>query len=58
MLAALEAAWSRQGMQLRLAEAHADVRDILRAEGLEARVSGIDRRTSVEDIVTSFRPVS
>ena len=36
MLAALEAAWSRQGMQLRLAEAHADVPDILRAEGLRA----------------------
>ena len=58
MLAALEAPWSRQGMQLRLAEAHANVRDILRAEGLEARVSRIDRRTSVEDIVAAFRPVS
>ena len=58
MLADLEEVWARQGIQLRLADAHADVRDILRAEGLEARVSRIDRRTSVEDIVTAFRPVS
>jgi MFS superfamily sulfate permease-like transporter len=58
MLTDVEAGWARQGIQLRLADAHADVRDILRAEGLEARVSRIDRRTSVEDIVTAFRPVS
>jgi MFS superfamily sulfate permease-like transporter len=58
MLAALEEAWARQGIQLRLADAHADVRDMLRAAGLEARVSRIDRRTSVDDIVTAFRPVS
>jgi MFS superfamily sulfate permease-like transporter len=58
MLADLEETWSSQGIQLRLADAHADVRDMLRAEGLEARVSRIDRRTSVEDIVASFRPVS
>ena len=58
MLADLEEAWARQGIQLRLADAHADVRDVLRAEGLEARVSRIDRRTSVEDIVAGFRPVA
>jgi len=58
MLADLEATWASQGMQLRIAEAHADVRDMLRAEGLEARVSRIDRRTSVADIVAAFRPVS
>jgi sulfate permease, SulP family len=58
MLAALEEAWARQGIQLRLADAHADVRDMLRAAGLEARVSRIDRRTSVDDIVIAFRPVS
>ena len=58
MLADVEEAWARQGIQLRLADAHADVRDMLRAEGLEARVSRIDRRTSVEDIVAAFRPVS
>jgi len=58
MLAEVEAAWASQGKQLRLAEAHADVRDILRAEGLEAHGSRIDRRTSVEDIVAAFRPVS
>jgi MFS superfamily sulfate permease-like transporter len=58
MLADVEEAWVSQGMQLRLADAHADVRDTLRAEGLEARVSRIDRRTSVEDIVAAFRPGS
>ena len=58
MLADLEEAWARQGIQLRLADAHAEVRDILRAEGLEARVNRIDRRMSVEDIVAAFRPVS
>jgi hypothetical protein len=58
MLADLEEAWARQGMQLRLAEAHAEVRDILRAEGLEARVSRIDRRTSVDAIVAAYRLVS
>ena len=58
MLADVEEVWARQGIQLRLADAHADVRDLLRAEGLEARVSRIDRRTSVEDIVAAFRPVS
>jgi sulfate permease, SulP family len=58
MLAEVEEVWARQGIQLRLADAHADVRDLLRAEGLEARVSRIDRRTSVEGIVAAFRPVS
>jgi sulfate permease, SulP family len=58
MLADLEEAWTRQGIQLRLAEARADVRDMLRAEGLEERVSRIDRRMSVDAIVTAFRPVS
>ena len=58
MLADVQEVWSRQGIQLRLADAHAEVRDILRAEGLEARVNRIDRRTSVDDIVMAFRPVS
>ena len=57
MLADLEDAWARQGMQLRLTDAHADVRKTPRAEGLEDRVSRIDRRTSVEDLVAAFRPV-
>jgi sulfate permease, SulP family len=58
MLADVEDAWASQGMQLRLVEAHADVRDTLRAAGLEERISRIDRRTSVEDIVAAFRPGS
>jgi len=40
---------------LRLAEAHSEVRDILRAEGLEGRTGTISRRTSVEELVGTLR---
>ena len=39
---------------LRLAETHAEVRDLLRAEGLGTKVGTIDRFTSVADAVESF----
>ena len=39
---------------LRLVEAHADVREVLRAEGVDARVGAISRRTSVEDAIRAF----
>jgi high affinity sulfate transporter 1 len=42
------------GAVLRLAEAHAEVRDLLRAEDLETRVGRIDRFTSVADAVEDF----
>jgi high affinity sulfate transporter 1 len=58
MLADVQEAWAVQGIQLQLAEARADVRDTLRAAGLEARGIQIDHRTSVDDIVAAFRPVS
>jgi hypothetical protein len=40
---------------LRLAETHAPSRDLLRAEGFDARVGGIDRFTSVADAVERFQ---
>jgi anti-anti-sigma regulatory factor len=58
VLADVQEVWAQQGIQLRLTEARADVRDTLRAEGLEERVSRIDRMVSVDDIVTAFRPKS
>ena len=51
MLAALQEKLAAEGITLRLAEAHATVRDILRAEGLEERVGPIDRRISLNDVV-------
>ncbi len=51
MLCALHRDLASLGVHFRLAEAHAAVRDILRAEGLEERVGAIDRRSSVEDVI-------
>jgi sulfate permease, SulP family len=51
MLARLHAELQAAGMRLRLVAAHAAVRDILRAEGLEASVGDFGRRTSVADVV-------
>jgi hypothetical protein len=39
---------------LRLAEVHAEARDILRVGSLEAKVGRIDRFTSVADVVERF----
>jgi SulP family sulfate permease len=44
----------KRGIALRLAETLAEARDLLRAEGLETRVGGIDRFTSVADAVEQF----
>jgi hypothetical protein len=54
MLARLSDELAKQHVVLRLAEAHATTRDLLRAEGLDAKVSGIDRFTSVADAVERF----
>lgn len=42
------------GIQFRLVDARASVRDILRAEGLEERLGQISRRMSVDDIIGAF----
>jgi anti-anti-sigma factor len=51
MLARVERELGSRGVQLRIVEAIATVRDILRAEGLEERVGKISRRHSVADVV-------
>jgi high affinity sulfate transporter 1 len=54
MLAALHAQMQAAGIRLRLVAAHAAVRDILRAEGLEERVGYFGRRISVADAIDEF----
>ena len=51
MLARLADQLARDGIALRLAEARAAARDLLRAEGVGEKVEGIDRFTSVADAV-------
>ena len=55
MLAKLQARLAAEGGQLRLVEAHAAVRELLRAEGLQDRVGEIDRRTTVASLVEAFK---
>ena len=55
MLTRLSTELAARGMALRLAEAHATVRDILRAEGLDATAGPISRRTSVADAIETFQ---
>src|SRR4029434_6748075 len=50
----VERRFSRAGRYLRLAEVHAEARDILRVGNLEAKVGRIDRFTSVADVVERF----
>jgi sulfate permease, SulP family len=54
MLRELHDELKAEGIALRLAEARANVRDILRAEGLEERVGYFGRRVSVDDVLESF----
>jgi high affinity sulfate transporter 1 len=54
MLAGLYTDLAAVGIQFQLVEAHAAVRDILRAEGLEARMGQISRRMSLDDIIETF----
>ncbi|RZL92206.1 MAG: SulP family inorganic anion transporter [Variovorax sp.] len=54
MLAKLHQELAEAGTQLRLVGAHAPVRDILRAEGLEESVGYFGRRISVADVIDEF----
>jgi high affinity sulfate transporter 1 len=54
MLATLHEALQAEGIGLQLVAAHAEVRDILRAEGLEDRVGHLGRRVSVADAIDDF----
>jgi SulP family sulfate permease len=55
MLAGLHADLAAAGIQFQLVEAHAAVRDILRAEGLEERIGQISHSISVDDIIETSR---
>ena len=54
MLAKLQKDLALRGAQLRLAEAHSRVRDLLRAEGLEEQVGYFGRYLSVDDLISEF----
>ena len=55
MLDAMQGALKEAGASLRLVEARAVVRDILRAEKLEEQVGPIDRRVSVADVLDELQ---
>jgi high affinity sulfate transporter 1 len=54
MLAELHKELSQRGIQLRIVEAHAKPRDLLRAEGLEEQVGYFGRHISVEQAIVEF----
>jgi MFS superfamily sulfate permease-like transporter len=54
MLAGLHRALEKRQIKMRIVEAHAQVRDLLRAEGLEERVGYFGRHLSVEQAVAEF----
>jgi high affinity sulfate transporter 1 len=45
---------ARRNVTLRVTDAHASVRDLLRAEGVDEKVGGINRFASVGDVVDHF----
>jgi sulfate permease, SulP family len=55
MLKTLHETLQACGTAMKVVAAHADVRDMLRAEGLEDRLGHIGRRDSVADVVDEFQ---
>jgi MFS superfamily sulfate permease-like transporter len=53
-LAGLAEELTASGIRAQVVEARSSVRERLRNEGLDARLGGIDRFTSVADVVDSF----
>jgi MFS superfamily sulfate permease-like transporter len=54
MLSKLHADLAKRDVRLRLVEAHAKVRDLLRAAGLDEQVGYFGRHTPVEQAVAEF----
>jgi high affinity sulfate transporter 1 len=54
MLAALNKGLSDRGVSMRIVEAHAKVRDLLRAEGLEEQVGYLGRHMSIDQAIAEF----
>ena len=55
MLESLSDELAKRNVTLRVTDARASVRDLLRAEGVDERVGGINRFTSVADVVEHFQ---
>jgi hypothetical protein len=54
MLAGLAGELAAKGIKIQAVEAHSQVRDRLRREGLEERFGGIDRLRTVSDVADDF----
>jgi high affinity sulfate transporter 1 len=54
MLAELNEQLMQTGVSLKLAEVHGSLRDLLRAEGLQARIQGIDQRLRVGILIEQW----
>jgi SulP family sulfate permease len=54
MLQQLEEEMEREGIQFKVVEAHAEVREILRATGISESLGGVSRHTALADIVEDF----
>jgi sulfate permease, SulP family len=54
MLARLHRDLDTRGIALRVVEAHAKSRDLLRAEGVEDRAGYLGRHLSVDTVVSEF----
>jgi anti-anti-sigma factor len=54
MLAGLHRELAKRDIQLRIVEAHAQVRDLLRAEGLEEQVGYLGRHMSVDQAISEW----
>jgi high affinity sulfate transporter 1 len=55
MLLKLQIELRQRGIRLGAAEAHASVRDLLRAEGLDEKIGPINRFTSIADLIEDFQ---
>jgi SulP family sulfate permease len=58
MLTALHKELKERGVQLRIVEAHAQARDLLRAEGLEDQVGYFGRHMTVEQAINEHAEIS
>jgi MFS superfamily sulfate permease-like transporter len=58
MLLKLQTELLKRNIRLSIAEAHASVREVLRAEGLEEKIGPINRFTSVADLIENFQQQS
>ena len=54
MLAGLAGELAAKGIRIQAVEAHSQVRDRLRSEGLEERFGGIERLRTVADVADDF----